>query len=242
MNKFIRNLFLKNWGLKLFSLLLALVLWLTLIPEEKIFSEKTLTVPLELHNIPSDVELIERPPSMVDVKIRAPQKFLNQFTSVTVHAALNLERASVEQTDYPLNKNMISLPSGGEVMDIYPSQVNLRLEKTKEVMLKVEPSLSGKLQEGFKLEKIEISPAEVPVEGPESKVKETFKVRTSPIDLSLLTQSAELEADLILPTPDLRLASSQSKVKVRIILSGEKEEKKEEQSSKTEKAENNILP
>jgi YbbR domain-containing protein len=234
MNRIIRNIFLRNWGLKLFSLLLALVLWLTLIPEEKIFSEKTLTVPLELHNIPAQMELVERPPSTVDVKIRAPQRILNQFTSVAVHAALNLERASVEQTEYPLNKSMISLPSGGEVIDIYPSQVNLRLERTKEVMLQVEPSITGELQQGLKLEKIEVIPDEVLIKGPESKVKETYKVRTSPIDLSSLTQSKELEADLILPSPDLRLAS-QTKVKVRVILSEEKEEKTEEQKNNKKK-------
>jgi YbbR domain-containing protein len=234
MNRIIRNIFLRNWGLKLFSLLLALVLWLTLIPEEKIFSEKTLTVPLELHNIPAQMELVERPPSTVDVKIRAPQRILNQFTSVAVHAALNLERASVEQTEYPLNKGMISLPSGGEVIDIYPSQVNLRLERTKEVMLQVEPSITGELQQGLKLEKIEVIPDEVLIKGPESKVKETYKVRTSPIDLSSLTQSKELEADLILPSPDLRLAS-QTKVKVRVILSEEKEEKTEEQKNNKKK-------
>jgi YbbR domain-containing protein len=234
MKRIIRNIFLRNWGLKLFSLLLALVLWLTLIPEEKIFSEKTLTVPLELHNIPAQMELVERPPSTVDVKIRAPQRILNQFTSVAVHAALNLERASIEQTEYPLNKNMISLPSGGEVMDIYPSQINLRLERTKEVMLQVEPSITGELQQGFKLEKIEVVPNEVPIIGPESKVKETFKVRTSPIDLSSLTQSKELEADLILPSPDLKLAS-QTKVKVRVVLSEEKDKKTEEQKDTKKK-------
>lgn len=234
MKRIIRNIFLRNWGLKLFSLLLALVLWLTLIPEEKIFSEKTLTVPLELHNTPAQMELVERPSSTVDVKIRAPQRILNQFTSVAVHAALNLERASVEQTEYPLNKNMISLPSGGKVMDIYPSQVNLRLERTKEVMLQVEPSITGELQQGFKLEKIEVIPNEVPIKGPESKVKETFKVRTSPIDLSSLTQSKELEADIILPSPDLRLVS-QTKVKVRVVLSEEKDKKTEEQNNKKKK-------
>ncbi len=234
MKRIIRNIFLRNWGLKLFSLLLALVLWLTLIPEEKIFSEKTLTVPLELHNIPAQMELVERPPSTVDVKIRAPQRTLNQFTSVAVHAALNLERASVEQTEYPLNKNMISLPSGGKVIDIYPSQINLRLERTKEVMLQVEPSITGELPQGFKLEKIEVIPNEVPIKGPESKVKETFKVRTSPIDLSSLTQSKEFEADLILPSPDLKLAS-QTKVKVRVVLSEEKDKKTEEQNNKKKK-------
>ena len=97
MRRFIKNLFLKNWGLKLFSLLLALVLWLTLIPGEKIFPEKTLTVPLELYNIPSEMELVEKPPSTVDLKIRAPQRIINQITSATVHVVLNLEKARVDQ-------------------------------------------------------------------------------------------------------------------------------------------------
>lgn len=235
MRRFIKNLFLKNWGLKLFSLLLALVLWLTLIPEEKIFSEKTLTVPLELHNIPSAMELVERPLPTVDVKIRAPQRIINQFNSMTVHAALNLEKARVDQTQYPLNKNMISIPSGGEVIDIYPSQVNLRLERSKEVMLEVEPVITGQLSEGLKMEKIEVIPSQVLIKGPESRVKENFKVRTSPIDISSLTQSTELEADLILPSPDLKLVSSQTKVKVRIHLLKEGEEQKERQDAKDKK-------
>ena len=119
-------------------------------------------------------------------------------------------------------------------MNISPSQVNLRLERTKEVMLQVEPSITGELQQGFKLEKIEVIPHEVPIKGPESKVKETFKVRTSPIDLSSLTQSKELEADLILPSPDLKLAS-QTKVKVRVVLSEEKDKKTEEQNNPKKK-------
>ena len=113
--------------------------------------------------------------------------------------------------------------------------MNLKLERTKEVILQVEPSLTGELQEGFKLEKIEVVPAEVLIKGPESKVKETFKVRTSPVDLSSLTQSKELEADLILPSPDLKLASSLTKVKVRVVISEDKEKKTEEQDNKKKK-------
>jgi len=234
MRRFIKNLFLKNWGLKLFSFLLALVLWLTLIPPEKTFSEKTLTVPLELHNIPSETELVEKPPSTVDVKIRAPQRIINQITPATVHVVLNLEKASVDQREYPLNKNMVSIPGGAEVKDIHPSQVNLRLERTKEIMLEVVPNIIGELKEGLKIVKIEVIPPEVLIKGPESKVNDNDKVRTGRLDISSLTQSTELEADLILPNPDLRLATSQTKVKIRIIIQEENAEEKNEK--KKEKA------
>lgn len=236
MRRLIKNLFFKNWGLKLFSLLIALVLWLTLIPPEKISSDKTLTVPLELYNIPSETELVEKPPSTVMVTIRAPQRIINQINSATVHVVLNLEKARVDQREYPLNKNMISIPEGAEVKDFHPSQVNLRLERTKEIMLEVVPNIIGELKEGLKIEKIEVIPPKVPIKGPESKVKDKYKVRTGPLDISSLTQSTEVEVDLILPSPDLKLASSQTKVRIRIVIQEESpEEKNEKQKKKTKK-------
>jgi len=51
MIRFLRGLIIRNWGLKLLSLVLAFFLWLALMPEEKIFSEKSLNVTLELQNL-----------------------------------------------------------------------------------------------------------------------------------------------------------------------------------------------
>ncbi len=226
MKRFFKNLFLKNWGLKLFSFLLALILWLTLITPEKIFSEKSLTIPLELHNIPPEMELMERPLATIDVKIRASKSLINDITSANVLAVLNLEKASFDQEDYPLNNSMISIPSGAEVREIYPSQVSLKLERTREILLDVEANIIGELKEGLKVENVGIFPPQVLIKGPESKVKDDDKVRTSPIDISSLTETTELEADLILPNPDLRLASAQTKVRVRILIQEENPEAK----------------
>ncbi|MBN2245444.1 MAG: hypothetical protein JW755_06335, partial [Candidatus Aminicenantes bacterium] len=90
MKKFLKNLVFRNFGLKLFSFLLALVLWLALIPEEKIFSEKTVTVPLEIYNTPPQMELVEKPAPTVDVRVRAPNRLLNEINSATVRAILDL--------------------------------------------------------------------------------------------------------------------------------------------------------
>lgn len=226
MKRFFKRLFLKNWGLKLFSFLLALILWLTLITPEKVFSDKWLTIPLELHNIPPEMELMEKPPASVDVKIRASKSLINDITSANVHAVLNLEKASLDQEDYPLRKSMISIPSGAEVREIRQSQVSLKLERTREILLDVEANIIGELKKGLKVENVGVFPPQVLIKGPESKVKDNYKVRTSPIDISALTETTELEADLILPNPDLRLASTQTKVRVRILIQEENPEAK----------------
>lgn len=226
MNRILKNIFVRNWGLKLFSLILALVLWFSIIPEEKMSFEQTLTVPLEPHNKPSWMEYVERPPSTIEVTIRAPNRLYDVITPDSVRARLELSNASVEQTDYPLSVNMISLPQGAEVVQIFPSQVRLRMERSKEVLLDVEASLVGRLPDNLELVRVEVVPEQVFVTGPESKVDESDKVRTSPIDLSSLTGSIEMDADPILPNPDLRLSSLGTQLKVRIII----EEKSEEES------------
>lgn len=226
MKRFLRNLFIKNWELKLFSLFVALIIWITLMPEGKTFSEKNLTIPLELYNTPPEMELVRKPPSTVDIKIRAPRNLINQITPANVHAVLNLENARLDQRVYPLNNSMISIPSGAEVMGIYPSQVNLALEKTREIVLDVEPNITGKMKEGFKIEAVKVTPPQVLIRGPESRIKAGGKVRTSPIDISGLSQSTEFEAALILPKPDVRLASSMSTVKVSILIQKENPEEK----------------
>jgi len=223
MKIYLRNLIFKNWGLKLFSLLLALILWTTLIPPEKIFSEKTLTISLETHNLPKDMELVKKPTATIDVTIRAPNRYIDQITSTNAIAELNLANASLFQEDYTLNESMISMPAGvrATVIKITPNTVNLKLEKSIEIMLDVEPDIIGDPIEGLKIERIEVDPAQVPIKGAESKVREDYKVRTTPIDISTLMQTTELEADLILPSPDLRFATSLTKVKVTIFIAEE---------------------
>ena len=232
MNLFIKNLFIRNWELKLFSLVIAFTLWIILIPDEKIFSQKPLTIPLEPYSIPAGVELVVRPPMTIEVEVRAPKRLIDQITPTNLVARLNLERATIYQEEYPLNKKMINIPPGAEVLIVNPNKVYLKLETTKAIMLDIEPNIIGELKEGFKIEKIEVEPQRVLVEGAESKIKETDKVRTIPVDISSITQTTEIEAELILPDPDLRLITSRRimiKITIQEVVKEEAKEKKDEE-------------
>jgi YbbR domain-containing protein len=222
MMRFVRDLFTRNRGLKIFSFLLAFVLWLVLIPEEKTYSEKTLVVPLETRNIPIDMELVERPAGTIDITVRASNRVLNELSLASVSARLDLERASIYQEMYPLNASAIAVPQGVEVVAISPNMVRLKLEKTGQTDLEVAPMIVGKVGAGFRIAKIEVTPARVPVKGPESKIRTRDRITTSPIDVSGLSQSATLEADIILPRPDMRLATPLTRVRIDITLEEDK--------------------
>ncbi|HUU36909.1 MAG TPA: YbbR-like domain-containing protein, partial [Candidatus Desulfaltia sp.] len=76
----------------------------------------------------------------------------------------------------------------------------------------------GQAKEGYGIAKIEVSPPRVLVKGPESKFGQKDRVSTSPVDISELISSTEVEADLILPKPELRLTSQRAKVRIRIFI------------------------
>jgi len=221
--RLLRRLFVKNWGLKVFSLILAVILWLILVPEEKVAIEKILSIPLEASNIPAHMELVEKPVSLVEVTLRAPSRLINQIMVSNLSVLLNLENASAYQEDYPLYPNMISLPTGAEVVRIYPNRVHLKLEETKALMLEVVPSIIREsVRPGYRLDKVEVDPAQVLVKGPNSKLNERDKVRTVPIDLAPFARTADVQAELILPRPELRLAFDQMRVRVRLIITPNK--------------------
>jgi YbbR domain-containing protein len=218
----LKQMLVHNWGLKLVALVLALALWLVLIPQDKILSEKTLTVPLETRNIPEGLEVVERPTSSIDVTVRAPSRLLGQITPATLSARLDLERATVYQQDYPLNKTMIMLPPGAEVMDISPNKVVLKLEKTRQAAFEIHPAVRGKPATGFRLSRIEVEPPQVLVQGAESRMKAKGTVTTAPVDISGISKTTAYDVDVILPKPELRLASAQTTVRVTITIEEDK--------------------
>lgn len=215
MIRFLQGLIVRNWGLKLLALVLAFLLWLALMPEEKIFSEKSLSVPLELRDLPPEFEIVEKPQASIEVTLRAPNRLLGVLAPSDIQAVLDLGRASINQEDYPLNPGMIAVPAGAKAVRVFPNKVRLKIEKSKEDMMQVQPTFIGKLKNGWT---VEVIPSKVFVRGPESKFNARDRIRTGPIDVTNLTRTEVFEVDLILPKPELRFTSPAAKAKVTVTV------------------------
>lgn len=206
----------RDWPLKLVSLVLALAVWLLLVPYEKGSSAKSLTIPLETRNVPAGLEIVERPPAAVDITLRAPNRLLDEIGPSSLSVRLDLDRASALQQEYPLKTSMIAVPPGAEVVKISPSKVTIRLERTAEATLEVHATLRGKPAAGFHVDGIEIAPASVAVQGPESRVRAKAAATTAPVDITGLTQPTVFDADIILPRPELRFVSPETSARVSV--------------------------
>jgi YbbR domain-containing protein len=222
MIRILRDLLVRNWALKLLSFFFAVVLWLTVVPEEKIYGERTISVPLETRNIPAAMELVEKSSSTVDITVRATNRLLGQLTAADIEAVLDLKKATVAQEDYAVDPSMIIVPPNVKAVRVFPSKVHLKLERASEIEMEVMPSVIGRIKEGCVMEKVETVPAKVKLRGPESKFRPRDKLRTSSVDVSGLAATAQFDADLIPPRPDLRVLNGPIRVKVRVVVAPKK--------------------
>lgn len=208
--KFIRQLFTKNIGLKLISLILAFAVWRMIASED--IAEVGFRIPLELRNIPDGMEVVGDVVNAVNVRVRSSSRVIKQLSSADMDTSIDLSEAEVGEHTFSLTKSNVQAPGGVEVIRVIPTHVKLRLEKTTHRMVPVRVRWQGSAASGDSGAAVILSPKEVRVEGPETHVNDITQVFTDALNLKELKPGQTISVNLSIDDPTLRL--SQEKVSV----------------------------
>ena len=198
-----------NFGLKLLSLASAVVLWSLIATEPEM--ETSITVPLEFHNVPRELEVISDPTPEVHVEVKGPASKVRGISRNDVAVVLDLMR--VEQPgerSFTLDRSQVVLPRGVTLVKSIPSQVRLNFEKRLTRAIPVQPRFAGALEPGYEVARYSVDPPALKVVGPESRVALLDYATTDPIDVSRLTGSGSFTTNAYLADPHLRFENLQS--------------------------------
>jgi len=222
--EYLRDIFITNLHLKIFSLVIAIVLWLFVVVENQ--PEIGLVVPVEFVNIPKNMALINDSRDYeVEVRVRGPQALVSNLTSRQVRVRIDLSRSSVGETTFYLSKQYVSLPRGIKILRILPSQVKVTLEPIVERLIPVDPVVLGVPAKGYELVEVRAYPENVRVRGAKSLVEELKAVRTTSLDITGLDRSITRKVELIPPGEQIQLVE-QPKIEVRAIIRERHEQKR----------------
>lgn len=172
----------RNFGLKVLSICIATLLWLVVAGERVV--ERVLRVPIELQNLPPDLEIVSNPPEMVEVRVRGASGFLTRMTPGDTSAVIDLRTARPGRRLFHLTPGLVSAPYGLETVQISPSTLTMEFETTGVRVLPVQPILDGVPAEGFEMTSVRAEPATVEVAGPESALKRLEEAITETIVVS----------------------------------------------------------
>jgi len=184
----------RHKGLKILSLFLAVTLWFAVGGEER--TEVTLSVPLELTNLSSDLVVTSEIPSALQVRIMGPRGLIRSLAQGRLVHTLDLAGFKAGRHSFPLGPHAFSLPRGVVVSRVQPNPLVLTLATTLTRTLPVKPVVSGAPPEGYELKELVVTPAHVTVQGPASELDKLTFIPTLPIILNNLSSSTTLASDL----------------------------------------------
>lgn len=196
----------KNLPLKLFSLFLALFLWIVINRGTGGKDmEISLGIPVELHNLSPEMEVVAGPVERVDIRISGPRRIVSRISQMGITIQLDLSGAVEGETTFELYPGDVKVPERTTVTRISPSSVSLKLEKTVRKSLSVVPVVKGKPAEGFVAGAPLADPLNVEVRGPRSQVKPLRSIKTAPVLIDQAVETVTANVSLVMPDPLLRV-------------------------------------
>jgi YbbR domain-containing protein len=206
----------RHLGLKVLSLVLALLLWMVVSGEETV--ERGLRVPLELLQVPAGLELTGEVPATVDVRVRGASGSLSRVSTGDVVAVLDLRSARSGRRLFPLTPEHVRVPFGVEVVQVQPSALAMAFESSASRQVPVVPAVDGRPAPGYVVGLMTADPKTVEVIGPESAVRRVTEALTEPVSVSGARDHVKQSVILGLIDPSLRLKNTRAAmVTVQIV-------------------------
>jgi len=190
----------RNIGIKILSLFIAIIIWVGVASEKRTQGEIILAVPIEVKNIPSNVELVSFSPSIVNIRLKGPLSAIKSMTpsdvSIVIDVGENIPELDkikeISTFNIKLEITMIKTLPSVKVEDILPPTIEIKLERKIKKRLKIlKTDISIKPKENYKIESIQLEPEHITVEGPISVMQGRNTIKAEPIIEINIVQSFE---------------------------------------------------
>ena len=215
------NFFTTNIWLKAASLLLAIAMWFFVMLSGR--SEITLDIPLIFTNLPSGFVAVDYPKA-IQVSLEGQQRVIQNLKQNEIQAIIDITSIKTGKSFFTLSKDNIKLPKTLIVTGIDPETVSLTIETQLKKTVKVKPAVVGQPEKGFEIVEIKVEPSKLELEGPKSKVRKIYTVKTEPIDINGINDDLIYKANLNISDPTI--IKSINKVEVSISVKEIKKETK----------------
>jgi YbbR domain-containing protein len=209
--------FSESLALKLVSLLLALILWITILGLKR--EEIRLNVKLE-PLLPPGMLIINKIPEHIQFTFTGPRIVLKNLEKKLQPIRPDLRRSRDTTLSFSISEDLLGdLGNGVRVASFYPPNVLIRLEELIERYVPVKPTFIGEVLNGKKVKEVRVTPAQVSVTGPRGLVQTLESVGTEVINLGEVESTMEKVVPVEVDTSQGFQLSREKIVRVRIITS-----------------------
>ena len=219
MNVDMRQILFENRQIKLLSLALSLTLWFYVTSTGK--TELTLSVPVELRNVPAGMTVVGDVTGSLEVRMQGRERVLRDGTiSKKVIALIDLSAAKEGDNVIPVSPDDIKRPGGTTVSHLSQAEIKVKLERLVRKTFRVTPVLRGSPAPGYRLVSASVQPPKIMIEGPESAVSSLESLQTMPIDIQKATASMTVEPKIDYQGKSVKVMDKDIAVRITIERAG----------------------
>jgi YbbR domain-containing protein len=160
--RLLRRLASQNLVLKVVALALAVAAWWFVAGESKVLV--SFTVPLEIRNVPKGLTMTNKPERQVEVRLSGPSSLLSGMRPSEISAGVDLSSGRVGRQYVTLDDRSVKVPSGIKAQRIFPSSIEVILDRTERRTVPVSARIGGGAAVRRRVAKVEIDPPSVEVE------------------------------------------------------------------------------
>ncbi len=198
--------FTRNFGLKLFSIAAASLLWFAYSGTRELTT--SLSVAVQYRNIPKNLEISSNIIDQVHLIVRGPSPLLGRLSSAQFPVILDL--APVQGpgiVTFTIDRRNVGLPSGIVLERAIPSQIQIRTETRVSREVPVLPRFEN-VPEGYRVSSWEVLPPRLTLIGPRSHVDAIERVETDPVDLRALPPEGEVRTTAYTGDPQVNFIAA----------------------------------
>ena len=204
-----------KWHIKLLSLALAFILWIYVDNLKE--TERFISIPLEMKNIPDGFMVSNGIPPSVKVIIKGKESKLALFDENIVNAFVDLENKTKNEQKTIVKIDHDSIPQGISIKEINPRIIDITIERIVKKLVSVIPVITAEPPYGYNFEDVQIDPEQVLVSGPDSILKSLDAIYSKDISIQSLTETTVVEVGLNIENSQIYLEDNKS-VSVKIII------------------------
>ncbi len=181
----------KNLGLKVLSISIALVLYL-FVHSQTNSSVIALVVPVELQNLPPEKIVLLPTLRQAQVSIKGPSFLIREIAISAPSFKVRVPKDVGERFKINLNSEELPLPAAVDIVSVEPPEMELILDDLITKNVRVEVPRIGELEESLRLTDLQVSPASVEIVGAMTELKGIESVETAPLDLRTITGNSQV--------------------------------------------------
>ncbi|HEX9982271.1 MAG TPA: CdaR family protein [Thermoanaerobaculia bacterium] len=210
----------KNLGLRIVALFLALILWFVVsAPRREPVRERTFRAPVSLVGVPRDYVITTPVPETVDVRLRGRISDLRAVSSQNLEVPIDLSWvAQPGEVTITLRPQAINVPPDVEVFSIEPNKFRFRVEELRQRAVPIRPFLVGAAPIGYNTGDPTVQPDRALVSGPASQILKLSEVATERIIMTGRTETFTTSVAVVSDSPLVRVISPiQAQVTVPVL-------------------------